>query len=247
MDMQQPFAQYLAVHIARGLLVTVEVTVAGILVMLLVAFTAGVGRLSDHAWVRWLATIFIEVFRGTSIVVQLFWAFFVLPQFGIVLPPLVTGFVILGLNEGAYAAEVVRAAVVNRARGQNEACIALNMGKSLRLRRVLIPQSIPAMLPPFGNVMVDLLKNSALVSTITVAGMTFMAQNVRNFYSRSMIVYLTILIVYFILAQLLALLTKWLERRFDLKRPARSFIKAQKAHQPIDIDAAGATSGVPGR
>lgn len=230
--MSQEFVSYAVPLIAKGLLYTVIVTVLGTVVALVTAFVAGIARLSDHAIVRGVSLFFIEVFRGTSLVVQLFFFFFALPAFGIQMSPLLAGVVALGLNEGAYAAEIVRGAVVGRSAGQNEACIALNMGKSLRMRRVLIPQSVPAMLPPFGNVMVDLLKNSSLVSFIGVTELTFRASFIRNSFGQTTTVFLIILVIYFVLSQLIAFFSRRLERRFALERPSRSAMRAAKS-QPV--------------
>jgi polar amino acid transport system permease protein len=202
----------------HGLLVTVLVTVLGAAVMLLTAFGVGLARLSEHRGLRLPAAVFTEVFRGTSMLVQMFWFFYALPFFGVQLAPITAAVLALGLNEGAYAAEIVRSAISSRTAGQNEACIALGMGRALRLRRVLIPQSVPVMIPPFGNVLVDLLKNSALVSLVTVADLTFRAQMVRNTTGKTAAVFLTILVLYFVLSSLISLLTGWLERRFAFER-----------------------------
>jgi polar amino acid transport system permease protein len=205
----------------RGLGITVVVTILGSIVAVLTAFVAGLGRLSEHRALRWPAAVFVEVFRGTSMLVQMFWFFYALPFFGIQLTPLAAAVLTLGLNEGAYAAEIVRGAIKSRDAGQNEAGIALGMGKALRMRRVLIPQSIPAMLPPFGNVVIDLLKNTSLVSLVTVGDLTFQAQSVRNTTGQTAAVFLTLLVVYFILSSVLSLLIKWLERRFAVDRTRR--------------------------
>jgi polar amino acid transport system permease protein len=223
--MSEDFLSYAIPLLSKGLLYTVIVTVLGTVLALVTAFVAGIARLSDHLVVRGVSLFFIEVFRGTSLVVQLFFFFFALPAFGIQMSPLLAGVIALGLNEGAYAAEIVRGAVVGRSAGQNEACIALNMGKALRMRRILIPQSIPAMLPPFGNVMVDLLKNSSLVSFIGVTELTFRASFVRNTFGQTTTVFLMILTIYFLLSQLIALFSRWLERRFALDRPSRSALR----------------------
>jgi polar amino acid transport system permease protein len=233
------FWAYAFPQLGWGLLYTVIVTVIGTILALATAFIAGIGRLSDHAAIRGISVVFIELFRGTSLVVQLFFFFFALPAIGIELSPLLAGIVAVGLNEGAYAAEIVRSAVVTRAAGQNEACIALNMGKSLRMRRILIPQSIPAMLPPFGNIAVDLLKNSSLVSFIGVTDLTFRASFIRNTYGQTMTVYLMILVMYFLLSQLIGLLSRWLERRFSIDRPSRSFLRAAR-NKPLTIAGVGA-------
>jgi polar amino acid transport system permease protein len=203
---------------AHGLLITVLVTALSAAAAILTAFAAGLARLSRHRFLRWPASVFIEVFRGTSMLVQMFWFFYALPFFGIQLTPMAAGVLVLGLNEGAYAAEIVRGAINSRAAGQNEACIALGMGPALRMRRVLIPQSIPVMLPPFGNVLVDLLKNTSLVSLVTVGDLTFEAKMVRDTTGQTPAVFLTILVMYFVLSLALSLLTRWLERRFALDR-----------------------------
>ncbi|MEV7475391.1 ectoine/hydroxyectoine ABC transporter permease subunit EhuC [Pseudarthrobacter oxydans] len=211
----------------QGLLTTLMVTVLGGALCLVVAFAAGLARLSRHRILRWPAGVFIEVFRGTSLLVQMFWLFFALPFFGIQLHPLTAAVLALGLNEGAYAAEVVRGAIASRAKGQTEACIALGMEPALRLRRIIIPQSIPAMLPPFGNVMVDLLKNTSLVSLVTVADLTFSAQMIRSTTGQTTAIFTTILVMYFVLSYLLTLLTAWLEKRFALDRKALTLQKKE--------------------
>lgn len=224
--MSSEFISYAVPLLWRGLRFTVLVAVLGTAVAIVAAFIAGLGRLSDHRLIRWLAVGFIELFRGTSLVVQLFFLFFALPAFGIQLSPLLAGVLALGLNEGAYAAEIVRSAIIGRTVGQNEACIALNMGKTLRMRRVLIPQSIPAMLPPFGNVMVDLCKNTSLVSLIGVSDLTFNGEFIRNDMGQTTTVFVILLVLYFLLSQLILLLSKWLERRFALDRTSRSVLRA---------------------
>lgn len=213
----------------QGLLTTVLVATLSAAVCLVVAFAAGLGRLSAHRLVRWPAGIFIELFRGTSLVVQMFWFFYALPFFGIQLHPLTAAVLALGLNEGAYAAEVVRGAIASRPKGQTEACTALGMSPALRLRRIIIPQSIPAMLPPLGNVMVDLLKNTSLVSLVTVADLTFRAQMIRSTTGETTAIFLTILVLYFILSYLLGLLSKGLEKYFALDRRARALQRREAA------------------
>lgn len=213
----------------QGLLTTVLVATLSAAVCLVVAFAAGLGRLSTHRFVRWPAGIFIELFRGTSLVVQMFWFFYALPFFGIQLHPLTAAVLALGLNEGAYAAEVVRGAIASRPRGQSEACTALGMGPALRLRRIIIPQSIPAMLPPLGNVMVDLLKNTSLVSLVTVADLTFRAQMIRSTTGETTAIFLTILVLYFLLSYLLGLLSRGLEKYFALDRRARALQRREPA------------------
>jgi polar amino acid transport system permease protein len=222
------FLSYAGPLLGRGLLTTLLVTALASVLAILVAFGAGLARLSEHRILRWPAAVFVEVFRGTSLVVQMFWFFFALPGFGVQLAPLTAAVLALGLNEGAYAAEIVRGTISSRAAGQKEACIALGMGPALRMRRVLIPQSLPAMLPPFGNVMCDLLKNTSLVSLVTVSDLTFRAGFVRNELGHTTQVYLIILVIYFALSQLVSALSRWLERHFALDRTPRSVLRAAR-------------------
>ena len=129
--------------------------------------------------VRWLATVYVEVFRGTSALVQLFWLFFVLPQFGLTLAPFLVAVLALGLNVGAYGSEVVRGAILGVPRGQWEATTALNMTRAAALRRIILPQAFVAMIPPWGNLFIELLKATSLVSLITLSDLTFRAQTVE--------------------------------------------------------------------
>lgn len=197
--------------ILQGTLVTVELTLMGSVLALVMAFLAGMGRLSRFFAVRALATAYIEFFRGTSIFVQLFWAYFVLPVIGLSLTPLQAGVLALGLNVGAYAAEVVRGAIQSVGKEQYEACTALNLGRWQGMRHVILPQALLVMLPTFGNNVIELLKATSVVSLISLADLTFQAQVVRAQTGNTLVPFTTILIIYFILA----LIVSWGMRRLE--------------------------------
>ncbi|MFX1676151.1 ectoine/hydroxyectoine ABC transporter permease subunit EhuC [Paraburkholderia sp. A2WS-5] len=199
--------------ILKGAQATVELTVMGAVQALVMAFVAGLGRLSRFSAVRSLATAYIEFFRGTSVFVQLFWAYFVLPMIGLTLTPLQAGVLALGLNVGAYGAEVVRGAVVAIGQEQRNACIALNLTRYQRMRHVILPQALPLMLPTFGNNAIELLKGTAVVSLISLGDMTFQAQVVRSQTGNTLIPFATILVLYFAMACLIAFGMRKLERR----------------------------------
>lgn len=199
--------------IFQGAWVTVKLTVMGCILALLVAFPTGLGRLSRHAPVRWLSTAYIEFFRGTSIFVQLFWIYFVLPFAGLSLTPMQAGVLALGLNVGAYAAEVVRGAVLAVPREQFEATVALNLTRFQRMRHVILPQALPLMLPTFGNNAIELLKATAIVSLISLSDMTFQAQVVRSQTGNTMVPFLTILVLYFLMSLVISAGVRALERR----------------------------------
>lgn len=199
--------------IFEGALVTIELTILGSALALVMAFLAGLGRLSRFFAVRALATTYIEFFRGTSIFVQLFWVYFVLPFAGVTLSPLQAGVLALGLNVGAYGAEVVRGAIKSVPREQYEACTALNLSRLQRMRYIILPQALPLMLPTFGNNAIELLKGTAVVSLISLSDMTFQAQVVRAQTGNTMIPFTTILVLYFIMAWVISFLMRRLERR----------------------------------
>lgn len=199
--------------ILQGALVTIELTLMGSVLALFMAFLAGMGRLSRFFVLRALATAYIEFFRGTSIFVQLFWAYFVLPFIGISLTPLQAGVLALGLNVGAYAAEVVRGAIQSIGREQYEACTALNLGRWQGMCHVILPQALLVMLPTFGNNAIELLKATAVVSLISLTDLTFQAQVVRAQTGNTLVPFTTILILYFILALLISWGVRSLERR----------------------------------
>lgn len=208
------WAGYLTL-ILEGAVVTLELTVYGCMLALVVAFLAGLGRLSKFWAVRALATLYIEFFRGTSIFVQLFWAFFVLPLVGIPVSSLQAGVLALGLNVGAYGAEVVRGAVKAVPREQIEACTALNLTRFQAMRHIILPQAIVVMLPTFGNNAIELLKATALVSLISLTDMTFQAQIIRSQTGNTAIPFLSILVLYFLLSLAIGSAVRALERRMS--------------------------------
>lgn len=207
-------------HLLEGLQTTVLLFVAGSLLATLAAFAAGLGRLSGDVIVRWVSRIYIETFRGTSALVQLYWFYFALPLLiGIELDAIVVGIVVLGLNVGAYGAEVVRGAIQDVPRGQHQAAIALNMSHYQRMRYVILPQACLAMLPPFGNLLIELLKSTALVSMITVLDLTRAGLDIRDNTLKTTQIFILLLVVYFLLSSVITFgmrrLERWLSHGLD--------------------------------
>ncbi|MBV9786282.1 MAG: ectoine/hydroxyectoine ABC transporter permease subunit EhuC [Acidisphaera sp.] len=206
-------------QLAAGLWHTVSITILASALAGVVAFVFGMLAVVRARVLRSLAIAYIEVFRGVPLVVQLFWLFFVLPLFGIELPPLATAVLGLGLCNGAYGAEIVRGALVGVPTGQLEAAHILGLSRYQTLRRVVLPQALPAMMPPLNNLSIELLKATALVSLITIPDLAFQAQTLRQTTMHSAPVFVLVLILYFLLAQVLNLLFRRLEaftgRRLD--------------------------------
>jgi len=186
-----------------GTWVTIQLTFFAALFTLALAFTFGILRQGQNRFLKYFAATYIEVFRGTSLLVQLFWVFFVLPLLGLTLDSFTAGVVTLGLNIGSYGAELVRGAIGSVPKGQLEAAIALNMSPATRMRRVILPQAVIIMLPAWGNLFIELLKGSALVALISVADLMFEAKQVNSSTFLSVQSFGMALIIYYVIARFL--------------------------------------------
>jgi polar amino acid transport system permease protein len=202
--------------ILAGLGETVAATLGGIAIAAVLSFVFGLAMLSSSRTVRVIARIYVEIWRGTSEVVQLFWIYFVLPILvGYQIVPLVAGILVLGLNFGAYGAEIVRGAIQSVPRAQYEGAIALSLTPVQRMRRVILPQALVEMVPPFNNLFIQLLKGSALLTIIAVPEMTNQARNVLMdvYTSQAGLIWTVLLVFYLVLAILITLGMRILERR----------------------------------
>ena len=196
----------------RGLGVTVEVFALSALVGAVSALIAGFALLSRRRWLRFIARGYVEVFRGTSAIVQLFWFYFALPLLGITLPAVLASVLALGLNGGSYGAEVVRQAVRAVPVEQYDAAAALNLSHAQQMRRVIFPQAVVAMLPSAGNLLIQMLKSTSLISLVTLQDLTFRGQLLIEDTLKTTQVYTYLLIIYFMLAFVLAQLVRLVER-----------------------------------
>jgi len=206
----------LGTFLLRGIPVTLEITALASIVALCAAFVSGTAQLAPWRSVRWLATVYIETFRGTSALVQLFVLFYVLPLVGVSASPLAVGVFGLGLCFGAYGSQIVRAGILAVDRGQRDAAVALHMTGWQTLRRIVMPQAIPLMLPPFGNELIEMLKSTPLVSLIALQDLTFSARIFIDGKGHATQAYATLLFIYFAFALPLSRLTRRLERRTRL-------------------------------
>lgn len=199
----------------QGAWVTIQITFFGALLAIVLAITGALGRLSPWLPLRWFSIAYIEIFRGTSLLVQLFWLFYVLPlpPFNVSLSPYTVGVVGLGMHIGAYGAEVMRGAILAVPRGQYEASTALNMSPQLRFFRIVLPQALLAAIPPGTNLLIELLKNTSLVSLITLADLTFRARQIEQATFETFEVFGLVLVLYFVMAQFINLSMRMLERR----------------------------------
>ena len=198
-------------ELSRGLFVTISILIASSLFAYFMGFVSGLLRLSKHTIIRKLTGLYIELFRGTSLIVQLFWLYYAIPMlFGINLGSnWIIGVIAIGLNYGAYLSEVVRGSVEAVDDGQTEAAIALNMSSFQKMRYIILPQAVRMMLPEFGNYTIQMLKGTALVSLISLNDILYYGNILRSSnLSQAPLIYLVILIFYFVLALPLIFLTR---------------------------------------
>lgn len=210
----------------KGAVVTMTITLAAIAIGAALAFFFGILRVEGGTILSTIALCYTEVFRGTSLFVQLFWFYYALPLVGISFDPITTGILVLAAHVGGYGAEIVRGALSSVSPQQLEAARALNFSRLQTLFRISLPQAVVEMMPAFGNLAIETLKLSSLVSLISIADLTFSAQSIRNLTLDSTSVYSVTLVCYFAMSLMLMMAMKVIERllrRGDaLPRPGQS-------------------------
>jgi polar amino acid transport system permease protein len=203
-------------ELLHGAIVTIEVTFGAIILGSLIGLVVGLGRLDPRRRVVYgLCTAYVSFIRGTPLLVQLFIWFFGLPHFGLNFPAFFCGIVGMGIYSGAYVSEIVRGAIQSIERGQMEAARSLGMPYRMAMREIVVPQAFVRMIPPLGNEFIALIKNSSLVSLLTIADLMHEGQKIISTSYRSLEVYLAVALVYFVLTNLTGLGLRLVERRLS--------------------------------
>lgn len=197
-----------------GLAQTLQLFVVVLVLGFLLGIMVGLARLSHSVIVRALATGFVELFRGVSLYVTLFWLYFAAPFMGMRLSVWEAAVIGCSLTHAAYSSEYIRAAVLSISTGQHDAAVALGMSNFQRLRYIVLPQALVALLPLMGNEFVLLLKGTSVVSLIGFAELTEQAHSIIVSTYQPVPVLLVVLCTYFVMAQALILLTRWMESHF---------------------------------
>ena len=201
-------------QLLQGAAVTVEITAVSLLLGCLMGLLVGIGRLNPaRKLIYGLCTAYVAAIRGTPLLVQLFLLFFGLPQLGILLPAFLCGVIGLGIYSGAYVSEIVRGAIQSIDRGQMEAARSIGLSSGQAMRSVILPQAVVRMIPPLGNEFIALIKNSALVSLLTIHDLLHEGQKIISVSYRSLEVYLAIAVMYFVLTGLTTLALRKIETR----------------------------------
>lgn len=197
----------------QGVQLTVLITVASLLVSTLLGLFWAVLRVSGIAVLAGFSAVMINILRGIPIIVQLFYIYFVLPDFGLSLTAVQAAIIGLGIAYSAYQAENFRAGIEAVDRGQVEAALSLGMGWGMTMRRVILPQAIRIALPPYGNIMIMMLKDSSQASTITVAELALQGKLIASSTFKNTSVYTMVALMYLALSLPLILLVRHLEAK----------------------------------
>ncbi len=194
--------------------VTLPLTLIAFVLSLLIGILATVMRTRSNVNpLNWISRFYVWVFRGTPLLVQLFLIFYGLPRLGITLDTWTAAIITLSLNTGAYVAETFRASVASIPRGQFEAARALNFTKMQTLTKVVIPQAVRIALPPLGNDLIDLVKGTALVSTISLVDLFQSGRQVAARTYEPLAMYLEVAFLYLIIVTILSWGQRYLEKR----------------------------------
>lgn len=201
----------------RGTALTIFLTMASFALALVLGLVLALMRLNRRRWYLYQpAQGLVELVRGTPLLVQLFYLYFVLPFVGITMDPILTGILGLGINYGAYMSEVYRAGIEAVDRSQWEAAHALAMPTRLILRLVVLPQAFRIVIPPMGNYLVSLFKDTAIVATISIKELVFTARLLAAESFQYLAIFTTVLVIYFAISYPASRGVAWIERRMRI-------------------------------
>ncbi|WP_100963134.1 amino acid ABC transporter permease [Bosea sp. FBZP-16] len=206
-------AQFLPL-LLQGLKFTILVTLGSLALSTVLGLVWALMRVSGVVPLVLVAKLVVNTLRGIPILVQLFYIYFVFPEFGLALSALQAAILGLGIAYSAYQAENFRAGIEAIDHGQVEAAQSIGMGWFLMMRRVILPQAVKVVLPPYGNIMIMMLKDSSQASTITVAELTLQGSLLASSTFKNMTVYTLVALLYLSMSLPLIAFVGWLERRF---------------------------------
>jgi polar amino acid transport system substrate-binding protein len=202
----------------RGAFVTVEISIAAMALAVMLGLLLAVVRVFGSRALAWPAVAFIEVIRGTPLLIQLFIIFYGLPSLGLRFTPFVAAVLGLGLNYAAYEAENYRAGIQSIPRGQMDAALALGLSRAQTIRRILLPQAVRLVIPPVTNDFIALLKDSSLVSVITMVELTKVYGQLASTYYDYIGIGVLAAMIYFLMGVPVARLSRYVESRLAYMR-----------------------------
>ncbi len=205
----------------QGILTTIEVSVLAICLAALIGFLAGAGHMSSNEIIRKLVAVYIKIFRCTPFMVQIYIVYYGLPCFGIHIPAFWAGAIVLGLYTGSYVAVILESGIRSLPKGQEEAAVAMGMPYFMRLRRILFPQTISIIIPPLTGQFIQTVKDSSVLSVITVTELTMMTKEAIGITFSPIQVYLCTAMFYWVLNLVIEYISMRIERRSYIRRSVR--------------------------
>lgn len=201
-----------------GLYYTLLISIAGLLIGFVLGAIFGLGRISNNKFVYGISSVYVEVVRGTPVLVQAIWIFFALPlitQYN--MESVTAGIVVIALNSGAYIAEIVRGAVQSVDKGQMEAGRSLGLDQRQAMRHIIWPQAFKRMIPPLGNQFIISIKDTSLLSVILVPELMFQGRLIAANNFNAVEIYTTVAVFYLAITLTLSLVLRIVERRLDIQ------------------------------
>ncbi len=204
--------------LVQGAVLTLKISLISLLFGFIIGLIAALLKLSNNIVVRSLGAFYVWIIRSTPLLVQLFLIYFGLPQIGVDLGPFMSGVLALAINTGAYNAETIRGGIIAVPAGQMEAARSLGMPSALAMRRIILPQAIRMAIPALGNNFVILVKDTSLVSTITLVELTLTAQRLIGSTYKPFEMYLMAAVLYAVLTTATSFLLGRLEKKIAVER-----------------------------
>ncbi|MBU8790758.1 amino acid ABC transporter permease [Oceanobacillus caeni] len=205
-------------ELGTGLYYTLLISIIGLIIGFVLGAIFGLGRISKNKIFYGISSIYIEVIRGTPVLVQAIWIFFALPLItGYNMASVTAGIIVIAVNSGAYIAEIVRGAVQSIAKGQVEAGRSLGLTHNQTMRYIVWPQAFKRMIPPLGNQFIISIKDTSLLSVILVPELMFQGRLIASNYFNAVEIYTTVAVFYLIITLTLSYILRMIEKRLDVQ------------------------------
>lgn len=199
----------------EAIFATIPLALITFIIGILLAILTALARISSNRLLQWIARIYVSIIRGTPLLVQLFIIFYGLPTIGITIDPYIAAVIGFSLSVGAYASEIIRAAILSIPKGQWEAAYTIGMTYPQALQRIILPQAAQVSIPPLSNTFISLVKDTSLASLILVTEMFRKAQEIAAMNYEFLIVYFEAGLIYWVICFLLSIVQQMLEKRAE--------------------------------
>ncbi|SFA83384.1 amino acid ABC transporter membrane protein, PAAT family (TC 3.A.1.3.-) [Lentibacillus halodurans] len=205
-------------QLLTGLYYTLLISVVGLVIGFILGGVFGLGRISKRKTIQGISTVYIEIIRGTPVLVQAIWIYYALPLIiGFELESITAGIIVIALNSGAYIAEIVRGAVQSIDKGQMEAGRSLGLNHGQAMRYIIWPQAFKRMIPPLGNQFIISIKDTSLLSVILVPELIFQGRLIAANHFNAVEIYTTVAAFYLVITLTLSFVLQRMERRLDIQ------------------------------